>query len=203
MATLLLAGTGVVSEIGALVMAAGWAGFAAILVIGRRGAAQGAARRDLKSTAGFLLQSVAYLVCLAFPRRYFSPLFPAWPATEPLLASAGIALTLASVWFCFAAARALGRQWALLARLIDGHQLVRQGPYAMVRNPIYLAMLGMLLSTGVAVSRWQVIPMALALFAAGTIIRIRTEENLLRAAFGVEFDDYVRAVPAFLPRRWR
>ncbi len=72
-----------------------------------------------------------------------------------ILAALAIAITIASVWFCYAAARALGRQWALMARVIEGHELISQGPYAVVRNPIYLAMLGMLIAIGLCVSRWQ------------------------------------------------
>lgn len=193
---------GLATEIAAFVMAAGWAGLAAILALGNHGAAKGAAQRDAKSTVGLLLQCAAYLLCFAFPRVYFSPLLPRLAGSEPILAALVIILTLASVWFCFAAARALGKQWALMARVIEGHELIRGGPYAVVRNPIYLAMLGMLLATGFAVSRWETIVAATVVFIAGTIIRIRAEEKLLRAAFGGKFDDYARAVPAFLPVRW-
>ena len=191
------------TEIAAFVMAAGWVGFGAILVLGKRGAAKGAARRDPKSTLGFLLQCAAYLLCFAFPRTYFSPFLPRPQWAELILAALVVVLTLVSVWFCFAAARALGRQWALMARVIEGHELIRRGPYAVVRNPIYLAMLGMLLATGLSVSRWPAIAAAIVIFALGTAIRIRAEEKLLRAAFGAKFDDYARSVPAFLPLRWR
>jgi protein-S-isoprenylcysteine O-methyltransferase Ste14 len=121
-------------------------------------------------------------------------------AGEEVIAGLTIIFTIASVWFCYAAVRALGKQWALMARVIEGHELIRQGPYAVVRNPIYLAMLGMLIATGLAVSRWQALVGAAIVFAVGTAIRIRTEENLLRQAFGPKFDDYARRVPAFLPR---
>jgi len=40
----------------------------------------------------------------------------------------------------------------------------------------------------------------LIVFLAGTAIRIRAEENLLRGAFGARFSDYARRVPAFFPR---
>jgi protein-S-isoprenylcysteine O-methyltransferase Ste14 len=190
------------TEIAAFVMAAGWAGFGVILALGKRGAAKGDARRDVKSSLGFLLQLAAYAICFAFPRAYFSPLVPMSRSNEELLAAFAITVTVAPVWFCYAAARALGRQWALMARVIEGHELIRQGPYAVVRNPIYLAMLGMLISTGLAVSRWQALACAAVVFAAGTAIRIRTEENLLRGTFGAKFDEYARRVPAFLPRIW-
>jgi protein-S-isoprenylcysteine O-methyltransferase Ste14 len=188
------------TEIAAFVMAAGWAGYGAILALGKRGAARGDAKRDVKSSAGFLLQCAAYGICFLFPRTYFSPLRPMSRLNEEILAGVDIAFTIASVWFCLAAVRALGKQWALMARVIDGHELIRQGPYAVVRNPIYLAMLGMLIATGLAVSRWQALVCASIVFAAGTAIRIRAEENLLREAFGATFDEYARSVPAFLPR---
>jgi protein-S-isoprenylcysteine O-methyltransferase Ste14 len=188
------------SEIAAFVMAAGWAGFGVILALGKRGAAKGAAKRDLKSSLGFLLQCVAYAICFAFFRPYFSALVPMSLSGELILAGLTIAFSIGSVWFCYAAARALGKQWALMARVIEGHELISQGPYAVVRNPIYLAMLGMLLATGLAVSRWQALVVAAMVFAVGTAIRIRTEEKLLRQAFGPKFEDYARRVPAFLPR---
>jgi protein-S-isoprenylcysteine O-methyltransferase Ste14 len=188
------------TEVAAFVLAAGWAGYGAILALGKRGAARGDARRDVISSAGFLLQCAAYGVCFLFHRTYFSPLVAMSQLSEAALAGVGMALTVASVWFCFAAARALGRQWALMARVIEGHKLIREGPYAVVRNPIYLAMLGMLLATGLAVSRWQALVCATVVFASGTAIRIRSEEKLLRETFGQTFDDYARSVPAFLPR---
>jgi len=190
--------------IAAFVVAAGWIGFGAILILGKRGAAKGAARRDAKSSIGFALQCAAYALCFVFYRAYFSPLIAAPQWAETILAAITIALTVASVWFCFAAARALGKQWALMARVIEGHELIRHGPYAVVRNPIYLAMLGMLLATGLAVSRWPTILVAVAVFAAGTAVRIRSEETLLRAAFGAKFEDYARSTPAFFPAlRWK
>ena len=124
-------------------------------------------------------------------------------SAEEIVALLAIALTVASTWFCWAAARALGRHWALMARVIEGHELISKGPYAVVRNPIYLAMLGMLLAIGLCVSRWQaLVAAAVMVFAVGTAIRIRAEESLLRATFGAKFDDYARRVPAFLPRLW-
>jgi protein-S-isoprenylcysteine O-methyltransferase Ste14 len=191
------------TEIAAGVMAAGWAGFGVILVLGKRGAAQGSAKRDIRSTFGFLLQCAAYAICFVFYRRYFSPIVPMSVTDEGILAALSIALTVWSVGFCYAAARALGKQWALMARVIEGHELIRQGPYAVVRNPIYLAMLILLIAMGLDVSHWQALAIAVGVFAVGTAIRIHTEEKLLRAAFGVKFDDYARSVPAFLPLRWR
>ena len=48
-------------------------------------------------------------------------------------------------------------------------------------------------------SHWMALLAAVAIFLVGTLIRIRREEKLLREAFGPEFDDYSRRVPAIVP----
>jgi protein-S-isoprenylcysteine O-methyltransferase Ste14 len=175
-------------------------GFGAIAIIGKRGAARGNAKRDLKSTLGFLLQIAAYAICFTFSRTYFSPLLPMSRTSEEILSAFTILLAVASTWFCYASARTLGKQWALMARVIVGHELIAEGPYAAVRNPIYLAMFGMLIASGLAASQWWAVLAAIVVFLAGTWIRIHAEETLLRENFGAKFDSYAQRVPAFLPR---
>jgi protein-S-isoprenylcysteine O-methyltransferase Ste14 len=110
-----------------------------------------------------------------------------------------VALGIGSLWLVAAAIRTLGKQWAVTARLIEGHRLVTEGPYSLVRNPIYTGMLGMLLATGVALRHWVELILGTVLFAIGLGIRVRSEEKLLRSAFGQEFEEYARHVPAVLP----
>ena len=97
------------------------------------------------------------------------------------------------------AARRLGKQWALAARVVEGHNLIQDGPYRFVRNPIYTGMFGMLLATGLVMGQWLLLPLGIVLFIVGTIVRVRTEERLLREAFGEEFEAYKRKVPALIP----
>lgn len=198
--------SGLAAEIAWLAVLAGWIGFFAILAVGKRGAAPGAAKRDWKSSVGFLLQVVAYAICFVFPRMYFWPLSSASRAGRlgaGILSAVTVTTVVASVWLCYAAARALGKQWALVARIIEGHELVATGPYAIVRNPIYLSMLGMFVAEALAFARWQAGLAGLVVFVLGAAIRIRTEENLLRAKFGGRFDEYARRVPALFPRVFR
>jgi protein-S-isoprenylcysteine O-methyltransferase Ste14 len=191
------------AEIACVAVTLGWVSFGVIVARGKRNQAIGHAKLDTKSRIGFFLQIVACLACIVMRRTFFSPPLPMASAAERIFAGLVVILSAASVWFCYAAATVLGKQWALDARVIAGHELVRAGPFAVVRNPIYLAMLGMTLATYFAVSRWQALPVLLILFAFGTAIRIRTEEKLLRAHFGAQFDDYARRVPAFFPGRFR
>jgi protein-S-isoprenylcysteine O-methyltransferase Ste14 len=71
-----------------------------------------------------------------------------------------------------------------------------------VRNPIYTGMLGMMVATGLAVTQWWALLVAIVVFLAGTYIRVRIEERLLRGQFGSAFDDYTRRVPAVIPGIW-
>jgi len=101
------------------------------------------------------------------------------------------------------AVAALGRHWRIEAALDADHELVRSGPYAIVRHPIYTSMLCMLLGTGLMITPWPLFLAALLIFVAGTEIRVRSEDGLLSARFGEEFARYRRSVPAYIPGlRW-
>jgi protein-S-isoprenylcysteine O-methyltransferase Ste14 len=68
-----------------------------------------------------------------------------------------------------------------------------------LRHTIYTAMLGLLLATGMTLSSWQTLGIAVACFVGGTRYRIRVEERLLRQRFGAVYDHYAASVPAFPP----
>jgi protein-S-isoprenylcysteine O-methyltransferase Ste14 len=172
------------------VLAACWIGFGVILVIGKRGATKTDAKRSPISHLGFMLQLLGYAICFAFPRTDFSPIVPMPKVTEVLLSVTIAAIGVVSIGICYMAARALGKQWALVARVVEGHELVMEGPYSHVRNPIYLAMFGML----------QALLAGILVFLIGNEIRIRSEEKLLRETFGAKFDEYASRVPAVFPR---
>ena len=118
---------------------------------------------------------------------------------EIALAVAAIFLAALSLWLMWRAIIVLGKQWAYVARIVEGHALITEGPYNLVRNPIYTGMFGMLVATGLAVSRWPLFIAAIIFFLWGTWIRIRREENLLRQSFGAEFEAYRSRVPALIP----
>ena len=159
------------------------------------------AKRDRSSLIGLLLQAAAYFVIWFYPlqRRRFATIGSGSGVLDWGLAAITLAIAIASVWLVNTAARRLGKQWALTARLVEGHTLIQDGPYRFVRNPIYTGMLGMLLATGLAVGHWTALLGAAVLFLAGTYIRIRSEERLLRRAFGYEFEAYEQRVPALIP----
>jgi protein-S-isoprenylcysteine O-methyltransferase Ste14 len=173
----------------------GWLAFGAIFIFRRRFSRDKTKKADPASITGIALQTLALAFVWMFPRRDTS----INPWFQLLVLVIEIVLAVVSLWMMAAAVRVLGKQWSLQARVLEGHALIRKGPYRFVRHPIYTGMLGMILAAGLAWSHWLGFLIALALFAIGTAIRVRSEEKLLREQFGVAFDDYKRSVPAVVP----
>jgi len=181
-----------------------WCLFAVVFLLRKRPARGTKTRSDWKAMVGMAIQGTGYAIVWFLPlRRVPLGAVVAMPRTaEIALGGITIAMALASVWMVNAAIRELGTHWALAARLVEGHKLIMSGPYRLVRNPIYTGMLGMLIATGLAVTKWQALLAAIAVFLAGTWLRVRVEERLLRGQFGAEFDEYTRRVPAVIPGIW-
>jgi protein-S-isoprenylcysteine O-methyltransferase Ste14 len=156
-------------------------------------------KRERTSIIGIVLQALSYSVVWSVRRTSFTPIVGMRKSLEIALAILTMALAVSSVWFVSAAVRTLGKQWSLAARVLEGHKLITAGPYNVVRNPIYTGMFGMLLATGLAVSHWIGLVIAIIVFATGTAVRVHSEEKLLREAFGEEFETYARKVPAVVP----
>jgi protein-S-isoprenylcysteine O-methyltransferase Ste14 len=75
--------------------------------------------------------------------------------------------------------------WAIRSapRDADGDTLVTGGAYSRVRNPIYLALLAMLVATGFLVSGGVKLILPVLLYLAGSELRIASEEGDLREKF--------------------
>lgn len=141
---------------------------------------------------GLLLECLAIFLAFILQR----------PADDPpaiVAQAAGVALGIASAVMAWHAVRHLGRQFRLHAGLYHDHELVRTGPYALVRHPIYSSLFGMLVCSLLIVTPWRWCVLPLALFIAGTEIRVRSEDSLLSSRFGAEFHDYRRHVRAYIP----
>jgi protein-S-isoprenylcysteine O-methyltransferase Ste14 len=178
-----------------------WLFFAGIFLLRKRPPKAPDAKRNKGAALGIVLQMCAYfLVWIQPPRHPFLPPVAALSGVPGIVFSVlTVGLAAASVWLLASAVHTLGKQWAFRARLIEDHKLITAGPYAYVRNPIYTGMLGMLIATGLATEHWIATIVAIPIFGAGMAIRVRSEEKLLREAFGEEFEEYARRVPAVLP----
>ncbi len=143
-----------------------------------------------------------FIQMLGFVSTGFGKVVLALPAASPLAlgeAAAVAALMLLALGLFTAAARAMGANWSIVARMREGHELVTGGVFAHLRHPIYTAMGCFLIAMAIAFGHEFGLIAGLPLFALGTFIRIREEERLLRGEFGAAYDDYAGRVKRFLP----
>lgn len=149
---------------------------------------------------GAILQSVSYMLAWTFRRPKINPFGGAARWADVLIITLSLSAALGAIALVRASKKHLGRQWALAARVIDGHRLVMTGPFGRVRHPLYLAMGILLFAPVIGLSSWLGAALSGPLFTAGTWLRVRAEESVLAGAFGAEYEDYRKRVPAFVPR---
>ena len=92
------------------------------------------------------------------------------------------------------------RFWALGFVEKKGRKLAMSGPYAFVRNPLYVGNFFLGLGVAVIVGNWIILALFLAGFLGIYAGTIRGEEKDLRELFGKPYEDYCQNVPSFLPR---
>jgi len=85
---------------------------------------------------------------------------------------------------------------------VGGTYLITTGPFAFVRNPLYLG--NMLMYAGVGVMSMALFPWlligAIVWFYAQYALIISREEEYLSGRFGPAYDEYRKHVPRFIPR---
>lgn len=139
---------------------------------------------------GLLCASLMYGIDLIYPQQWLAP--PLALAGGVLLAMAGIAIDLISVW-----------QFRRVRTTINplkpqsSSALVTHGIYGYSRNPMYLGMLMILCGWALYLGNLLALP-CLPLFVAYlTRFQIVPEERVMASLFGTPFVDYCQRV-----RRW-
>ena len=109
-------------------------------------------------------------------------------------AAAGVALLVA----CYArfALDGLGTP----APIAPPSRLVIQGPYRHVRNPIYLAVLGIVLGQAFLLGNVALLAYGGLIFLACHLFVVLYEEPNLQRRFGADYAAFFAAVPRWLPR---
>jgi protein-S-isoprenylcysteine O-methyltransferase Ste14 len=91
------------------------------------------------------------------------------------------------------------RTWAA-GHLVKDETLTVGGPYAYLRNPLYLGSLLNTIGFLVILGDWLLAAAFFAVALAIYVPTVRQEEDYLRRMHGKAFDAYVGAVPGVLPR---
>jgi protein-S-isoprenylcysteine O-methyltransferase Ste14 len=144
---------------------------------------------------GWTLLSV---ILLSFGRLPWGPLGVRVIPRSFLLGNAGLALTIVGIAFALWARFYLGRNWSGRVTLKENHELIRTGPYAFVRHPIYTGILVALTGTVIAIGEARAI-LALIIVAVGLHFKSKTEEQFMSEKFGEQYATYRREVKSLIP----
>lgn len=75
-----------------------------------------------------------------------------------------------------------------------------EGPYSVVRNPMYWSVVGVMLGEAAVFRSAAPAKWAAAFFAGAALFVLLYEEPALRRKFGAEYKEYCRRVPRWIPR---
>jgi len=159
-----------------------------------------AVRHESKwSRASYIIPIVIASILLSIPpmagggflfSRFLPPGIDAyWP---------GVILIAAGLGFSIWARQHLGRNWSGTVQVKQDHQLICDGPYRLVRHPIYTGILVAFLGTAVIIGHWCGI--LAVLIAFGSFWRKLTlEERFMRETFGSAYEEYRARTAALIP----
>ena len=112
-----------------------------------------------------------------------------------VLMAAGVALYIACAFWGFAI-----RGKGTPLPLDPPKKLVVEGPYRVVRNPMYWSVLFVMLGEAALFHSVAMAELALAFFVGVNLFVLFFEEPALQQKFGAEYEEYCRRVPRWLPR---
>ncbi|HUE98021.1 MAG TPA: isoprenylcysteine carboxylmethyltransferase family protein [Anaerolineales bacterium] len=136
----------------------------------------------------------------------FAPRFMEWSALPlPIWVRwMGLGLGLSAVflnaWSHRTLSQKLGEDFDPALRLLKVPALVKEGPYATLRHPIYLAFLLMQISVLFLTSNWFIGFCGIAIIVSVIAIRVPAEEKLLIEQFGDEYRNYMKTTGLLLPK---
>ena len=108
-----------------------------------------------------------------------------------VLTAVGVALAICARWH-------LGQNWSDKVVLKVDHELIRSGPYAYLRHPIYSGVLLAVAGTALVIGEWRGV-VAFALISTNYCLKAIKEERMLVVKFGGEFLEHKRRTGFFLP----
>lgn len=116
---------------------------------------------------------------------------------NPIVSTIGVILVAVGLAFAVWARRYLGSNWSADVTVKANHSLVRDGPYRLVRHPIYTGILLGVAGTALAIGEWRAV-VGVAFVFLSFSMKSRIEEGRMRDTFP-EYEAYQRDTRAIIP----
>src|ERR1700683_3052873 len=120
-----------------------------------------------------------------------------WPVTFTSYCI-GIALLAGGLLFSVWARVYIGRNWSGTVTVKEDHELIRRGPYTLVRHPIYTGLLLGFIGTALVRGEWRGVLAVLIVFAA-LWRKLRLEGCWMNERFGEQYRSYREHTAALIP----
>ncbi len=126
---------------------------------------------------------------------YFHDTHTQYDWTFPL----GAAILTFSIVFRVWAIQTLGRFFTATVQIVEEHQVVQSGPYALVRHPSYTGAYLSYVGTGIMLEAWWGLAFAIVAMGIAYYQRITAEEATLRSHFGEAYELYCQKTKRLIP----
>lgn len=121
-----------------------------------------------------------------------------YPARAWAVAIGALTFLLA-MWVFRRTHKELGRNWSITLEIRDKHELIRGGPYALVRHPMYTSFMLMGVGQAFLLSNWVAGLAGLIGFAVLFLLRVEEEERMMLEMFGSQYRDYMERTKRIIP----
>lgn len=114
----------------------------------------------------------------------------------------GAALMLGGLLFRAWSVRVLARHFTVDVAIAPDHELIRRGPYRVLRHPSYTGALATFYGFGLMLGNLASLAVLVVVVTAAFLWRIRVEEAALRGAFPDAYAAYARETRRLVPFVW-
>jgi protein-S-isoprenylcysteine O-methyltransferase Ste14 len=156
---------------------------------------------DQRSLTDNIALGCALLGLAILPGIYVATNLPRsanYPANIGSVLLGAISFALA-LWTFRTSHKILGRNWSLTLEIREKHKLVIDGPYALVRHPMYTSFLLMAVGQAFLLANWIVGLAGLMAFAAFFFLRVDKEERMMLDTFGETYRAYMERTKRIIP----
>ena len=116
-----------------------------------------------------------------------------------IITSIGIVLTFIGIFFAIWARFTLGGNWSGDATFKKEQNLIKNGPYNMVRHPIYTGLTVAVIGSAITENA-LIVSISIFFILIFSFFRIKDEEKQLMEEFGKDYENYTKKVKTFVPK---
>jgi protein-S-isoprenylcysteine O-methyltransferase Ste14 len=183
------------------VLSAIWILVAAIWMVAAIGTKRAVKRQSVKARMVEVVCMLAAFELLFNSRPW--PDFLHWRIAPdaPLYGWLSLSVTCAGMAFTLWARFFLGRNWSGTVTVKENHELIRGGPYGIVRHPIYTGLSLAFLGTAMGFGELRGL-VGLPILVFGWKHKANVEERFMIGQFGEQYERYRREVKGLIPFIW-